>query len=248
MLRHSKNHPKEFTSATLRGIDSLLRKFHARFQMILAARMPSGSNTVKYHRQAHIVQCIRSLGHLCEYSAQFYEASNMQQKTSYQTTNKKTTGDQYLSSMVAHQRIREAINSVSTVNSTVTSVKSRSTAYLKASDSGSHCIAAKAIHSIPTDGSAPLSQNAVQYLQSLEDWEYIKAAVILYNNGRTPQLYTRSTACLCAEVPWLKAESELHTIRASPMFHKKPYFDSVVFRLQMEATLMPGKPTAKWKS
>jgi hypothetical protein len=111
----------------------------------------------------------------------------------------------------------------------MTSVKSRNTAYLKASGSGMHCIAAKAVHVLHTDGSAH-SPNTAKYLESLGDWESIKAAVQEYDRCSAFDLFTRYTACLCAEVPWLKDETELHTIRASPMFHKKPYFDSVLYR------------------
>lgn len=227
MLRHNKNHTKEFTAATLK--DSLIRRFHQRFQMVMAPCMPSTSNTLKYHRLAHITQCIRGLGHLREYSAQFYEASNMQQKISYQSTNRKTTDNQYLGSMVQHQRIREAMKSVTTINTTI-NVASRSTAYLKASESGLHCIAAKAVHVIPTDGSVPQSADALKYTQIIGDWEEIKAAIRKAHNGQSPVVSTRSTACLSAEVPWLCDEDELHTIRASPSFHRKPYYDSVVYR------------------
>jgi hypothetical protein len=230
MKRHGKNNPKEFNASSLREIDSLIKKFHTRFQVVIAPVMGTKSNTLKYHRQSHIVDCIRRLGHLSEYSAQFYEASNMQQKTSYHTTNRKTTDGQYLHAMVEHQRIREAMNSVSTVNTDLTVVKSRNTAYLKASESGLHCIAAKTLYMLPTDGSAPQSPDALRYIEKIGDWEQIKAAVRDAHNGSTPVVNTRSTACLSAIVPWLADEYELHTIRASPSFHKKPYFDSVVYR------------------
>ena len=243
MVCHRKNHSKLITHVELSDMKKSIKKFHRRFIRVLVPSMEApdkagsvrgkAGKTQKYHRLSHKVQCARRLGKFGEYDAQFYEASNKQQKTSYQTTNKKKTNDRYVKQMADHQAMRLALSERSTFNPDAV-VHNRNNTYLKAFELQENCLAQKPLFTLRTDGSAPRdgelnAKQARKFIAGLGDFDKVCKAVNKAFNGTFPDIMPRATGALTARVPWLVDSNELHTIRATPSFHGKPYFDTVMY-------------------
>ena len=231
MLRHRKNHIKDITSKDLEDMDESLFKFDKTFHKLIAPVMPSKGKTMKYHKLSHITSSIRRLGSLREFDAQFYEASNKQQKASYNTTSKKMNGGKYLQEMAGHQEFRQAMYKTSTFDPDST-VINRGSAYLRASKSGENAMAEVTWITLPSATTTPagLSNKASKLIKSLDDYPKICEAVKAAFEGDTPSLLVRRTAVINAAVPWLAEDNELQTIRAAPEFHGRPYYDSVTYK------------------
>lgn len=247
METHRKNRPSNMNVGSLDAIQKALAKFNASFKRHLAPVMPSKGNTLKYHKLSHVTQSIRRLGHPREYSAQFYEASNKQQKTSYNGTNKKKTKGKFLKDMVTHQSIRLAVSTVSSFN-VEAEVKRRSSAYLEASKTGENTMASCVVLSLPLmpDGNVPLDveDKVKQYIEDMGDYSEVARAVcakVSPAGADVPIARVRSTAVLSASVPWMDEETELQTVRACPAFHGKPYYDRVVYVPQGTRTRRYGE-------
>jgi hypothetical protein len=214
-------------------IDEAIRRFDSKFQETIAPLMSGG--TMKYHRFVHLTDIMRRLGRLSEYSSQFYEASNKIQKLRYDATSKRLTGDQFLYGMVAAEQLRAALSEVSTYDHDG-DVVNMDSAYLRASRTGEHCIAKKALCTIVTNGLGQPSAKASEFVSLLDDYADIREAIRRYygldsvDNPNMPKIKPRSTAVLSAEVEWNDSESELQTIRASADFHSRPYYDNVLVR------------------
>ena len=241
MLRHRKNYCRDISATSLREMDESIAKFDKTFHKLVAPVMPSKGKTMKYHKLSHVTNSIRRLGNTREFDAQFYEASNKQQKISYNTTSKKTTNGKYLQEMADHQDIRQAICSTSTFDPD-SNVLNRSSAYLKASKSGENAMAANTFIALPTDpiGMATATLRADKFMKSMSDYSEICESVRACFAGESPTVNVRRTAVLNATVTWLSDENELQTIRAAPLFHGSPYYDSVIFKMSQNRATKYG--------
>jgi hypothetical protein len=230
MLRHRKNHNKDITAKDLEEMDDSLFMFDKTFHKLIAPVMPSEGKTMKYHKLSHVTSSIRRLGNTREYDAQFYEASNKQQKASYNSTSKKMKGGKYLQEMAGHQEFRQSMANTSTFDPDSVVVH-RNSAYLRASKSGENAMAEATWITVPSDlTTGEVSSKVTMFMTSVQDFAQICNAVRTAFKGNAPLLHIRRTAVLNATVPWLTEDNELQTIRAAPEFHGRPYYDSVVYR------------------
>jgi hypothetical protein len=235
MIRHRKNRPDEITEDDLVEVHASILKFHNSFKSTIATVMKSEGQTIKYHRLSHVVSSIKRLGPIREYNAQFFEASNKDDKTAYRTTSARLTDDEHLAGMVVNQELRRALESRSTFDQD-NLVKKRQSAYMKAATSGENALTKKHVCSF-TVGTRinDMSKAGHTFFMDIEDREDIFKAICThynctYTQGITPDMpvvRTKATAVLAANVPWLLDATELQTVRATPNFFGKPYFDTV---------------------
>jgi hypothetical protein len=234
MLRHRKNVKKDITLHDLQQMDESLVKFDKLFHRLIAPVMPSRSLTMKYHKLSHVTSSIIRLGHTREFDAQFYEASNKQQKASYNTTSKKTSGGKYLQEMATHQTTAHAMTSTTTFDAD-SEVIHRNSAYLTAARTGRNAMAEKSVVSLPISeipAAGELTDKAKKFINALGDYNHISNAVRASFAGQPipGQVHVRHTAVVIASVSWLAEENELQTIRAAPDFHGRPYYDTVIYK------------------
>lgn len=229
MSRHRKNKKTDITPKVLSEIDTTIQEFDRYFHALIAPLMKQEGHTLKYHKISHVTDTIRRLGRLSEYSAQFYECSNKQHKNAYNASNRRVYGDP-LQQITANQTLMEVFGEHTTFNAEG-SLKRRQSAYMTAHETGGNAMAAKATVRIPTTPDATLSQSVQAYIEQLGDFNDVRDAVVKYFSNETPRLLVRSTAVLNARVEWLDADSgELQTIRATPDFFSRPYYDTVMFQ------------------
>lgn len=236
MLRYRKNHPMDITVDDLVEMDTALLEYHKAFERTIAPLMPSKGQTIKYHRLSHVTDSIRRHGHLREMHAQFFEGSNKEEKASYKTTTGRFTDDQHLEGMVTNQKMRRALEKKSTMNQDEV-IQSRKSAYLTAAESGNNTLTKTELFTLDTLGKSEImSSEAKSFIQGYSDWDdilhsikrYCKASAL--DDEAMPIIKPRSTGVICATVPWLPSDSnELQTVRATPSFFKRPYFDSVMY-------------------
>ena len=240
MLRYRKCKVDEITRRDLEAMDKALSDFHVLFKRMIAPLMPSGGHTIKYHRLSHVTSSIRMLGHLRESNAQFFEASNRHDKALYRATNARTTDDRHLTGMVTNQQLRTALalDTTSKFNQDQV-VMSKGSAYIAASKTGENTMARKALFVVSSASTShALGAGSISrvFLDGLADYDCIRQALAAYfgvcdiSSKDMPIIMPRATAVLCAVVPWLsKNQTELQTIRCTPTFHSRPYFDCVAF-------------------
>jgi hypothetical protein len=239
MSRHRKNKTKDITAADLAEMDDSLEKFDKAFRRHIAPVMPSKGKTMKYHKLSHVTSSIRRLGSTREFDAQFYEASNKQQKASYNTTSKKMTDGKYLHEMALHQKTTQAMCATSTFDPDK-EVSRRTSAFLTASRTGENAMASKTFIVLPISDTDEVPARVKNFMESMGDFDKIREAVNAHFDCPPSSVHVRRTAVLSACVPWLSDENELQTIRAAPMFHGRPYHDSVMYRTAESAVKRYG--------
>jgi hypothetical protein len=103
MLLHRKGCSLELSTGDLDVIHASILDFSKQFNTTIAPRMPRKRKTIKFHKQAHAVECLQLFGNLSHVHAQFMEARHHQLKVLYSATNKQ--GGTYMQQMVKKQRI-----------------------------------------------------------------------------------------------------------------------------------------------
>lgn len=235
MIRHRRNQPEDITDQVLDDVQKSILDFHTSFKSTIAPVMKSEGQTIKYHRLSHVVPSIKRLGPLKEYNAQFYEASNKDEKTAYRTTNARLTDDEHLAGMVINQELRRALENRSTFDQDKIA-KKRESAYLRAATTGENVMTKKFKFSFKVGTCInDMKPIAKKFMLELIDRDQITAAICAHfkipigseSTTHMPVVRPRVTAVLAAVVPWLKDATELQTVRATPLFFGKPYFDTV---------------------
>lgn len=240
MLRHRKNVHDDIHEADLKAIDASILAFHSKFKETIAPLMASEGETIKYHRLSHVTHSIRLHGHLRETHAQFYEGSNKEEKIAYRGTSGRMTDDEHLEGMVVNQQMRRVLRQKSTFDQDST-VVARKSAYLVAASEGKNTMNASELFVLSTRFDPPLEGDRGTFITELGDFPHIRDAIKRYyqlpskNDKRMPTIKPRATAVLSAVVPWLPEDSaELQTVRATPQFYGRPYFDVVQFQFQSD--------------
>ena len=175
MSRHRKNKTKDITAADLAEMDDSLEKFDKAFRRHIAPVMPSKGKTMKYHKLSHVTSSIRRLGSTREFDAQFYEASNKQQKASYNTTSKKMTDGKYLHEMALHQKTTQAMCVTSTFDPDK-EVSRRTSAFLTASRTGENAMASKTFIVLPISDTDEVPARVKNFMESMGDFDKIREA------------------------------------------------------------------------
>jgi hypothetical protein len=238
MARHRKNASADITEEVLQDIDSKIKDYHEVFKATIAKSLPSKGHTIKYHRLSHVTDVIRRLGHLKEYDAQFYEAANRHEKALYKRTPGRQVKEQHLEGMVIRLRTQAMASARNTYDPDAT-VRNKRSAYIVAAETGEHAMVAVRIP-LHTNGLTPNTlPAAMNWLETMPDWIQLRFQLASYygisdpDDPDMPCIQVGTTTVLAAEVPWEdKDTGELQTVRATPAFHGKPYFDSVEIRLR----------------
>ena len=229
MERHRKNRCEDITDATLRDIERSIGEFHGWFTNTIAPLLPRGGNTIKYHRLAHVPGVMRRMGRLKEYDAQFFEAGNSREKVLFRTTAGRSAGDQHLEGMVKSQALRLCLAQKSTFDQDA-SVRSTTTAYMRAADTSEHALPNKRVR-LPMAPDAPFLDEATRLRDGIAgDYDRLRMAIHAHLGNTPDSVYVTESAVLAANVPWLQEDAELQSIKASPDFHSRPYYDSVVYK------------------
>lgn len=238
MARHRKNASHNITEEVLEDMEAKTVEYHEVFKETIAKAMPVQGHTIKYHRLSHVTQVIRRLGNLKEYDAQFYEAANRREKELYKRTPGRQINEQHLEGMVVRLRTQEMAKAHRTFDPDVY-VKHKNSAYTTAAESGEHTMVAVKIP-LHTNGTTPnITLAASNWLERIPDWTQLRFQLAAFYNIadpddlRMPCINVGSTAVLAAQLPWLEEGTcELQTVRASPTFHGKPYYDGVEIMLR----------------
>jgi len=205
-------------------------QFLAKFARTIAPRLPRHGNTIKVHRLVHVPEVIMRLGALRQCDAQFFESTNRNEKVLYKTTNGRSRDDMHLGGMVQSLALREVLASTSTFDPNV-QVAARATAYLTAAETGEHTLAKRGVL-IPLGEGGRCSKEASKVKSAMGgDFAImVRGLSVEFGEQKPASVFVVSTGVLAAAVPWLgDEESELHTVRATHDFHRRPYYDSVAF-------------------
>jgi len=107
MLVQRKGCSPKVTEQDLAEIDLALLHFHELFSEHLAPLMPSGGNTIKYHKLSHITDNMRRFGPLKHISTQTFEYAHAPLKRAARATNMQTSGHASSFQLVKQVRMRE---------------------------------------------------------------------------------------------------------------------------------------------
>ncbi|KAF5829602.1 hypothetical protein DUNSADRAFT_15856 [Dunaliella salina] len=238
MERHRKDRPAAIDENALIIMDQNLLAFDALFQRVVACRMPSGGDTIKYHKASHFTSMVRRLGAPKHFNAQFFEGDHHRTKIFYNGTSKRRHKEAFIAEMCKRDN---TVNLAKDLDDYDVSIPQRThrSAYLLAAGTGKH------VFTLDGDmiGIGLLDQSYSE--NYFHPGQVRKSQILLQNQPEVPELpkllgdflgrrpspldliKVHKSAALAGEVPFNVDALVLQVARACSAFHGEPWFDGV---------------------
>ncbi|KAJ9514798.1 hypothetical protein QJQ45_028478 [Haematococcus lacustris] len=189
----------------------------------------SEGDTIKYHMMGHVVDTIRDMGGMMDVHAQFFEASHRNVKLWYRLTNKRQRNN--TEAMVSRARLLMMAHAC---DADALGVPQYETAHSIATSRGEHTVVQQSqrmdVELASSAGCNLLSQQPeLRQLSTL-----LQEACATLHMAMPVFINVVNTAVLAASVDWEPDCSVAQTVRATPCFYNRPWFDNVALNTEPE--------------
>ncbi|KAJ9508836.1 hypothetical protein QJQ45_028202, partial [Haematococcus lacustris] len=190
----------------------------------------SEGDTIKYHMLGHVVDTIRDIGGMMDVHAQFFEASHCNVKLWYRLTNKRQRNN--TEAMISRARL---LMMAEAHDADALGVPQYETAHSIATSRGEHTVVQQSqridVEFGNNAGCHLLSnQPELRQLSTL-----LEEACATLHMAMPVFINVVNTAVLAASVDWEPDCSVAQTIRATPCFYNRPWFDNVALNTEPES-------------